>query len=83
MLSERVKEWTEQWKQQGLDQGIETGRRREAGLVLRLLQRRIGLIPAVLTEQIQDLPLERIEALGEALLDFSALADLENWLLQH
>jgi hypothetical protein len=52
-------------------------------LVLRLLQRRIGLIPATLTEQIQDLPLERIEALGEALLDFTALADLENWLRQH
>ena len=87
MLSERVKEWTEQWKQQGLDQGLaqglEAGRRREAGLVLKQLQRRIGLIPAALTEQIQDLPLERIEALGEALLDFTALADLENWLRQH
>jgi hypothetical protein len=83
MLSERVKEWTEQWKQQGLEQGLAAGRKREAGLVLRLLQRRIGLIPAALTEQIQDLPLERIEALGEALLDFAALADLENWLRQH
>ena len=83
MLSERVKEWTEQWKQQGLDQGIETGRKREAGLVLRQLQRRTGLIPATLTEQIQDLPLERIEPLGEALLAFTALADLENWLRQH
>ena len=95
MLSERVKEWTEQWKQQGLQQGLEqgleqgieqglaAGRRREAGLVLKQLQRRIGLIPAGLTGQIQDLPLERIEALGEALLDFNNLADLETWLRQH
>jgi flagellar biosynthesis/type III secretory pathway protein FliH len=87
MLSERVKEWTEQWKQQGIEQGIEqglaAGRRREAGLVLRQLQRRIGPIPATLTEQIQDLPLERIEALGEALLDFTAVADLETWRRQH
>ena len=83
MLSERVKEWTEQWKQQGIEQGLAAGRRRVASLALRLLQRRIGLIPAALTEQIQDLPLERIEALGEALLDFAALADLETWLRQH
>ena len=52
-------------------------------MVLQLLQRRIGLIRAALTEQIQDLPLERIEPLGEALLDFTALADLETWLRQH
>ena len=87
MLSERLKERTEQWKQQGLDQGLEqglqAGRRREAALVLKQLQRRIGLIPTALTGQIQDLPLERIEALGEALLDFTALADLETWLRQH
>jgi hypothetical protein len=83
MLSERVKEWTEQWKQQGLEQGLEAGRQREATLVLKQLQRRVGLIPAALTGQIQDLPLERIEALGEALLDFTNLADLETWLRQH
>jgi hypothetical protein len=56
---------------------------RAAGLACKLLQRRIGLIPARLTGQIQDLPLERIEALGEALLDFTNLADLETWLRQH
>jgi len=95
MLSERVKEWTEQWKQQGLQQGLEqgleqgieqglaAGRRRVAGLALQQLQRCIGLIRAALTEQIKDLPLERIETLGEALLDFTALADLETWLRQH
>jgi hypothetical protein len=55
---------------------------RAAGLACKLLQRRIGLIPR-LTGQIQDLPLERIEALGEALLDFTNLADLETWLRQH
>ena len=55
----------------------------EAGLVLKQLHRHIGLFPAGLTGQIQDLPLERIQALGEALLDFTALADPETWLRQH
>jgi hypothetical protein len=56
---------------------------RAAGLACKLLQRRFGLIPARLTGQIQDLSLERIEVLGEALLDFTNLADLETWLHQH
>lgn len=56
---------------------------RAAGLACKLLQRRIGLTSARLTGQIQDLPLERIEVLGEALLDFTPLADLETWLRQH
>jgi hypothetical protein len=56
---------------------------RAAGLACKLLQRRIGLIPAPPTGQMQDLPLERIEVLGEALLDFTPLADLETWLRQH
>ncbi len=30
--------------------------------------------------KIQSLSLEQLEALGEALLDFSTLADLEGWL---
>lgn len=48
----------------------------EATVVLRLLQRRCGLINAATTARIQSLPLEKLEALAEALLDFSGTADL-------
>jgi hypothetical protein len=47
---------------------------------LRLLQRRCGPISAATTARIQALPLEKLEALAEALLDFSSAADLADWL---
>jgi predicted transposase YdaD len=49
-------------------------------LVLRLLNRRIGEIPYDLADQIRELPMEQIESLGEALLDFQNLSDLVSWL---
>ena len=54
----------------------------EANLVLRLLHRRIGEIPQNLTERIQELSVEQLENLGEALLDFESQGDLVNWLEQ-
>ncbi|WP_083901670.1 DUF4351 domain-containing protein [Pseudanabaena sp. PCC 6802] len=32
-------------------------------------------------DRIEDLSLEDLESLGEALLDFSGIADLEKWLM--
>ncbi|MEJ6481269.1 Rpn family recombination-promoting nuclease/putative transposase [Nostoc punctiforme UO1] len=52
----------------------------ERKIVLRLLNRRVGNIPDPLLSQIQGLSVEQLEALGDALLDFSTLADLEGWL---
>jgi len=52
----------------------------EANLVLRLLNRRIGGISAELSANIQSLSLENLENLGEALLDFQSVEDLEQWL---
>ncbi|WGV23599.1 DUF2887 domain-containing protein [Halotia branconii] len=49
-------------------------------LVLRQLKRLLGELPDALLSQIQGLSLEQLEALGEALLDFSSMADLEGWL---
>jgi hypothetical protein len=63
--------------QAGRAEGIQAG---EAKLVLRLLQRRFGEIPQNLTEQIQELSVEQIENLGEALLDFQSRSDLVSWL---
>ena len=65
---------------EGRQEGRQEG---EAALVLRLLHRQLGELEPSLTEQIQALSLPEIEALAEALLEFSTVADLENWLLNH
>jgi len=59
------------------------GREEEAVvLVLRLLNRRFGELDSNLVKQIQALGVSELEALAEALLDFSTVADLERWLQQ-
>ena len=52
----------------------------EIKLAIRQLNRRFGEIPQNLTERIRELPLNEIESLGEALLDFQSLSDLVSWL---
>jgi len=52
----------------------------EIKLAIRLLNRRFGEIPQNLTARIRELPVEEIESLGEALLDFQSLSDLVSWL---
>ena len=47
---------------------------------LRLLTRRCGPLSEATTAQIQALPLEQLEALADALLDFQGPADLAAWL---
>ncbi len=51
-------------------------------LVIRLLSRRFGEVPAPIKAQIEQLNLEQTESLAEALLDFSAIEDLSAWLQQ-
>jgi hypothetical protein len=63
--------------QQGEAIGLQKG---EAKLVLRQLKRRFGELPPHITETIQKLSVEKLEDLGEALLDFETQADLINWL---
>lgn len=54
----------------------------EANLVLRLLKRRLGELSISQEEQVKGLSAEQLEALGEALLDFTVMADLEGYLAQ-
>ncbi|GAB1545051.1 DUF4351 domain-containing protein [Scytonema sp. NUACC21] len=49
-------------------------------LVLKQLNRQVGQLPETITEQVKTLSVPQLEALGEALLDFTSLADLETWL---
>jgi predicted transposase/invertase (TIGR01784 family) len=64
--------------QEALDEGRTEG---ERSLVLRQLTRRLGTLPTSVEAQVQALALPQLEALGEALLDFTQLADLTDWLL--
>ncbi len=64
-------------RQEGLHEGRQEG---ELDLALRLLHRRCGQLSPEQLARIRALPLERIEALGEALLEFRDPNDLEAWL---
>ena len=60
------------------------GEAREAAKVaLRQLNRRCGPLSEATTARIQALPLEQLEALAEALLDFSGPDELVAWLEEH
>ncbi|MDZ8084567.1 MAG: Rpn family recombination-promoting nuclease/putative transposase [Nostoc sp. DedQUE12b] len=76
-ILEAKEEGREEGKIEGKVEGKVEG---ERTIVLRLLNRRVGNIPDGLLSQIQGLSVEQLEALGDALLDFSTLADLERWL---
>ncbi|MCU0541212.1 MAG: DUF4351 domain-containing protein [Oscillatoriaceae cyanobacterium Prado104] len=65
----------------GLQQGIEQGIIRERkAIILRLLDRKLGILPAEAREQIQSLSPSQLEELGEALLEFATFEDLVDWL---
>ena len=52
----------------------------ERSLILRQLTRRLGTIAPEIKTHIETLTIEQLEDLGEALLDFQTVADLEVWL---
>jgi predicted transposase/invertase (TIGR01784 family) len=79
-LQEGLQQGLQEGLQQGLQEGLQQG---ELSLVLRLLNRRVGEVPAESQAQIQGLDLSQLEELGEALLDFSSLEDLLVWLRSH
>ena len=64
-----------------IEMGIQKGRfEGEVELVLRQLSRRLGSLPMHQKKVIRKLDLEKIEALGESLLEFNSRADLVRWL---
>ncbi len=69
----------QQEKAQLIQESVQQGEQR---LIIRQLHRRVGQLDSELTEQIYNLSLDRLESLGEALLDFSSLTDLLSWLNQ-
>ncbi|NJM73622.1 MAG: DUF4351 domain-containing protein [Scytonema sp. RU_4_4] len=70
-------------REEAKQEGRQEGRQEEGqNLILRLLNRRFGEIDASLIQQVKELSIEQLENLGEALLDFTTVADLETWFKQ-
>jgi predicted transposase YdaD len=65
--------------EQGVEQGLGQGLQREVDLVLRQLQRRCGVVSIDRQELVRSLSITQLESLGDALLDFNGMADLEVW----
>jgi Domain of unknown function (DUF4351) len=49
---------------------------------MRLLKRKFGVQLQFEQSQLQALPVEKLEDLTEAILDFTVVSDLTNWLKQ-
>ncbi len=90
--AEGFQQGIQQGMEQGIQQGIQQGERSgvehricyRRSLLLRLLNRRLGMVSPELISQIDALPLSKLEDLGEALLDeFREEADLHSFLQSH
>ncbi|WP_414526615.1 Rpn family recombination-promoting nuclease/putative transposase [Nodularia chucula] len=64
-------------------EGREEGREATANIITRQLRKRLGELPQEVRSVISGLSLPMLEDLGEALLDFTSLADLQAWLEVH
>ena len=77
-------------KAEGKAEGQEIGLQRERALILKLLNRKLGSLSpqlvdspmGTLRDRVNSLQFDRLESLGEALLDFTSISDLEAWFGQ-
>jgi predicted transposase YdaD len=78
-------EWRAEAMAEGRAEGRAEGQQIEAAnLVVRLLTRRLGqALPSEVSATITALPLLVLEELGEALLEFSTLDQLQDWLAEN
>ena len=70
-------------KAEGKAEGLEIGLQQEKALILKLLNRKLGDLSPQLQSRVGALSIECVESLGESLLDFDSIADLEVWLNQN
>ena len=70
--------------QEALSEGLEQGKQQEGViLITRLLSRKFGDLPPTVRALIKKLTLTQIEALAEALLEFSTIQNVVDWLQAH
>jgi predicted transposase/invertase (TIGR01784 family) len=83
-LREEARQKAEEVRQEVQQELRQEAKQSEVNLVLRLLARRLNQpVPNAIVPQIQVLSFAQLEELGEALLDFTTLADIEAWLNEH
>ena len=81
MLAERVKEWTQNWKQQGIEEGRQIGwqeglQEGEAGLLLRLLERRFGPVDEVIRTRVRSADSQTLLIWGEQILTAQTIEEV-------
>ena len=74
---EGIQEGMQLGMQRGIQQGLHDG---EAGIVVRQLRRRFGILPVRQEDAVRALSSTDLEELAEALLDFQTSTDLASWL---
>ncbi|NLQ05568.1 DUF4351 domain-containing protein [Cylindrospermopsis raciborskii] len=80
-LSQVYLEWKEATKQEGRLEGLQEGRQEEAAnLVLRQLTRKLANLSETMVKRVKKLTIPQLENLGEALLEFTQIGDLETFL---
>jgi Domain of unknown function (DUF4351) len=52
-------------------------------LVLKQLTRKLGVITPEIRSRVNSLDIDKLESLGEDLLDFNSITDIEAWLSQN
>jgi predicted transposase YdaD len=77
---ERVMQIVTSWMRTGIEQGRREG---EVSIVMRLLRRKIGELNPEVEAKVRELPDSQLEALSEALLDFTSIDDLIYWFDRH
>jgi predicted transposase YdaD len=70
---EQIMQIVTSWMQKGIDQG-------EKSLILRQLEYKFNALPADIRSQVESLALAQLDQLGEALLGFNSIEDLNRWL---
>ncbi len=75
-----IREAKDEGRQEGRQEGQELALQRERSLILRLLTKRLGVVEDAMAACVLCLSFDHLDALGEALLDFTDGAELAAWL---
>ncbi|MBT9317618.1 Rpn family recombination-promoting nuclease/putative transposase [Leptothoe spongobia] len=68
--------------QEAREEGVQEGLAQERALLTRMLTRKVGKLSQSASLQVGQLSFRQLGDLGEALLEFQAMADLDTWLNQ-